>query len=133
MDLHLPIITGCTLISVLDLIIKQLTSNKLCPQVEIFLRYFLIFLHTYVKLNEIKFNNLLVSAGQLCDLSVLFMRIQNLVTLFGLSLSKDLNLVISLNLIILHDEKRCAFHEKHEKHNAFHTEDYLQGIVTLCL
>ena len=43
----------------------------------------------------------------------------------GLSLyTKDLYLVIALNLIILHDEKR-------EKH-AFHTKDHLQGIVTLC-
>ena len=32
--------------------------------------------------------------------------------MFGLSLyMKDLYLVITLNLIILHDEKRCAFHE----------------------
>ena len=48
--------------------------------------------------------------------------------------------MITLNLIILHDEKRrfsvksvVIFSEKREKRNAFHTKDHLQGIVTLCL
>ena len=70
---------------------------------------------------------------------------------------KELYLLITINLIILHEEKhhfQCKalrfsvksvalfiklgfsvknielFTEKCEKHNAFHTKDHLQGIVT---
>ena len=71
----------------------------------------------------------------------------------GLSLyTKDLYLVITLNLIILHDEKchfsvksvvlfmktvlftekRSVFHMKSVKSTAFHTKDHFQGNVTLC-
>ena len=48
-------------------------------------------------------------------------------------------MVITLNLIILHDENRCTFHEKHctflwkaWKAQRFSYERPLQGIVTLC-